>query len=500
MGMCVNQYWIRNKYTDRDILVKCGVCKACQQEKANYRTSRIRREIRTYPNFQYFFITLHYENRFLPFVKVSDPVITVDNSCNITDDTISKFSHFVKVYRQSIVTRFYNRHTKRYHKIIRNSDTGHCIDMLSVPSSTCDFSGCNKPVKHTVNGSVAICYSKDIQNFFKRLRINLKRYYNYNGNIRYFQTSEYGPSSQRPHFHLLLELETDRQISPSFDQLKRAVATSWPFCNVYKFKRSFERAYNPAKYISQYINCGSSISEILKTRSFRPKSSHSLYYGVDFNRYKFDYLQKKIFTRDMDEDYTLLFKGQPVRYTMRIPKYVTNYYFPYVKGLFRLSNAKVFDILVNPWHISWYGEELKYTKDDYRTFFNIISRCYYRIGIRYGRKNISRIRDWADCYIRLRELSYSDYLKQSYSDVFSLDDVSFVQHFVNIPQAMDYDYPVLGYLFNDMFSFSDDDLDYNKVPRVVIPTAKLEEDYESNQKQRHINDYTNNIEELLFYY
>lgn len=498
--MCVNQYWIRNKYTNKDILVKCGTCKACQQEKANYRTSRIRREIRTYPNFQYFFVTLHYENRFVPFVKVSDPIITVDNSYNITDDTTFRFSHYVKVYRQSTVSYFYNRHTKRRRKIIRNSDTGYNIDMLSVPSSTCDFSGCNKPVKHAVNGAVAICYSKDVQNFLKRLRINLKRYYNYNGNIRYFQTSEYGPSSHRPHFHLLLELETNRQILPSFDQLKRTVATSWSFCNIYQFKRSFERAYNPAKYISQYINCGSSIPEILKTRSFRPKSSHSLYYGMDFDRYSFDYLREKIFKRDMVENFTIYVKGQPVRYDMRIPKYITNYFFPYIKGLFNLSNVEVFDLLANPWHIYWYGKQLKYTTDDYRSFYNTISRCYSRIGIRYGRKDISRIREWADSYVRLRELSYSDYLKQSYSDVSPLDDRSFVQHFVNIPQVMDYDYPVLGYLFDDMFNFSDDDMDYNKVPRVVIPTAKLEADYEANQKQRHVNDYTDKIEELLFYY
>ena len=43
--MCTNLRWIRNKYTDTRILVTCGHCKACLQEKANKRATRLKNEM-----------------------------------------------------------------------------------------------------------------------------------------------------------------------------------------------------------------------------------------------------------------------------------------------------------------------------------------------------------------------------------------------------------------------------------------------------------------------
>lgn len=52
------------------------------------------------------------------------------------------------------------------------------------------------------NESLSIRY-KDIQDFMKRLRTNLERKYGHTG-VRVYGGSEYGPTTQRPHYHMIL--------------------------------------------------------------------------------------------------------------------------------------------------------------------------------------------------------------------------------------------------------------------------------------------------------
>lgn len=50
---------------------------------------------------------------------------------------------------------------------------------------------------------VATLYPRDLQLFLKRLRTNQKRDYG-NDNVRFFACGEYGPQTNRPHYHLIL--------------------------------------------------------------------------------------------------------------------------------------------------------------------------------------------------------------------------------------------------------------------------------------------------------
>ena len=43
-NMCVNKRYVLNPYIHKRILVDCGKCEACQQERAIMRTNRIRNE------------------------------------------------------------------------------------------------------------------------------------------------------------------------------------------------------------------------------------------------------------------------------------------------------------------------------------------------------------------------------------------------------------------------------------------------------------------------
>ena len=64
--MCVDKKWVRNRYTGRLLLSKCGHCKACLQEKANARAMRIKNT--ACEDFQSFMVNLDYSNTYVPYI------------------------------------------------------------------------------------------------------------------------------------------------------------------------------------------------------------------------------------------------------------------------------------------------------------------------------------------------------------------------------------------------------------------------------------------------
>ena len=68
--MCTHCRYVFNRYSRRHVLVKCGKCDACKQEKAIARANRIRNNL-TYGKIA-LFITLTYANDYVPFVYRSD--------------------------------------------------------------------------------------------------------------------------------------------------------------------------------------------------------------------------------------------------------------------------------------------------------------------------------------------------------------------------------------------------------------------------------------------
>ena len=88
--MCTNCRYIKNKY-GTSILVKCGHCPACLQEKAINRANRIRN---TYNNddFVPLFVTLTYNNHSVPYVNYYDLFDSnkfLNSRCNIYRDSES---------------------------------------------------------------------------------------------------------------------------------------------------------------------------------------------------------------------------------------------------------------------------------------------------------------------------------------------------------------------------------------------------------------------------
>lgn len=316
--MCVNGRWITNKYTQDRFFVKCGHCKACLQEKAAKRSSRIRNEYS--PDIDIIFGTLTYDRYSCPYIKQED----LDSKVDV-----------LPVYR-----RYDWRWSVNRQKYVRSWTEPKLTEVVH-PDYDCNrYCRWLEKQPH----KIGVCYFKDFQDFAKRLRQNLKRDYGIQENIKLFDCSEYGESSQRPHFHFLLSIPKGH-----YDEARSSIIKSWSFGARIRDPKSVQLVTDdPAGYVSSYVNCSSKFPSFL-ARNFAPKSSYSKLYGHGRKSFQLDYIKSKIDSPDtgttLTYDLLRTRKGVSEVVNLPIPKYVVNRFFPLFKGYSRLTSSEVYDLL-----------------------------------------------------------------------------------------------------------------------------------------------------------
>ena len=68
--MCTNSHVIYNKYANKHILISCGRCDECLQQKANMNALRIKNHSQS--GTLCLFVTLTYDNKYIPYVYSRD--------------------------------------------------------------------------------------------------------------------------------------------------------------------------------------------------------------------------------------------------------------------------------------------------------------------------------------------------------------------------------------------------------------------------------------------
>lgn len=216
MLSCLSPKIVYNKYLEKEVVVPCGKCAACTSLKSNEWTNRLDMESQCH--------------RYTLFVTLT--------------------------YADSGLTR------------------------LPVTSAM-DEKGYDKAVEHSSSfisfhdGMIPCVNVRDIQLFFKKLRINLVRKLHLNEkerSIRYFVASEYGPTTFRPHYHILLWFDSDKVAQV----IKEYIYQAWKFKNPHSSFESFQRRNrmefvrgHAAAYVAGYLNCRSNLPPILSLKPFR---------------------------------------------------------------------------------------------------------------------------------------------------------------------------------------------------------------------------------------
>lgn len=181
------------------------------------------------------------------------------------------------------------------------------------------------------NGSIGYSCKTDLQKFFKRLRINLKRK-GINEKIRYFAVSEYGPCTFRPHFHICFYFDN----AHTFRWFRHCVFKSWRYgrkdCELSK-----RRAHS---YIASYINSSSKLPVFYSDSKIRPFQSHSNYFACK----NFDISREEIyespFTQFVGKSLQVFGKTVDVRPWRAL----LNRFFPKVQG-FSTSSKRMLRLL-----------------------------------------------------------------------------------------------------------------------------------------------------------
>lgn len=356
--MCHSRQLIRNPHDGRHYWVKCGQCDACLQERADAHRARIHRELLHSINgneaLGCFFVTLHYKNEELPFVK---------------HDELKDFFSSAVIYSRC------KNPTKMPFPLLyvyRNAFKPYSIDTFSMTDfqylkrkETFDFSNylntldylpyarqkVNRTKTRYIPNTVAVLYQRDIQNFFKRLKINLFRS-GYDSYFSYTYAGEYGEDHKRCHFHALIYFDKRFQ-----SLIKHIIIKSWPYADLSRpfrdekgrLRESVEVAKNPASYVSEYINLKSIVPLVLKdSKCFAPKVKFSQGFGLHFKYFTSDEIRKMFYKSDLRYPIEQIINGISSVNLVQVPKYVLSKYFPKPKGFKYLSSDEIFDLLRQP--------------------------------------------------------------------------------------------------------------------------------------------------------
>lgn len=323
--MCVNGRWIFNPYNRQKIFVRCGKCEACQQERALSRTQRIRNHVTNgYINL---FCTLTYANDYVPYV--------------LRDELRNRIFD-VNVYRDNSIRFVFSRNKGLSLK--KESGT-KIINTIYVPIDLRHDSDINN-LKHLVGApseKIGVCYTPDIQNFFKRLNQILKRNYDIQYKVGWFYCSEYGSEKKRPHFHCLISCK-----SPDETSVRKAVLKAWPYADMSRTNKYIEIARDASSYVSSYVNCSNSLLPFLSESSFKQKHNYSRNYGTLLYCFSLASLLRKIESGNLEYYSEQKYDGTTALVSNPIPSYVINRYFPKFKGYSRLSSSQLRSILLCP--------------------------------------------------------------------------------------------------------------------------------------------------------
>lgn len=223
---CLYPRHIYNKYIGVDVAVPCGECSACKALKASSWATRLEMESQLHK--YCLFVTLTYGTDKVPFTYLDD-LINSDYTSKTLDKAIHYSSEYLKVNDGVI-----------YHHSVAH-----------------------------------------IQNFMKRLRINLIRHLKLKEDerqLRYFFAFEFGPSGFRPHYHALLWFDSDKIASA----IKEYIFKAWqPYTTLQDFS-SFERVNKMSfvrtscsQYVAGYLNTDSQLPAILREKPFRQRHLQS---------------------------------------------------------------------------------------------------------------------------------------------------------------------------------------------------------------------------------
>nr|DAT91761.1 MAG TPA: Replication associated protein [Microviridae sp.] len=261
---CQNPRIVVNKYTHEPIAVSCGHCPSCILRRSSIQTNLLT----TYSTqFRYvYFVTITYAPRFLPTLKVSvletctDDIADVSCVPNIDDLDADDPNTYLFGFRSVPRSASVKLKSSTVERTFKDPEI-----KFSYPMKPKDLLFILGKIKHNVPNRIPYICNRDLDLFLKRLR----SYYP-DEKLRYYAVSEYGPTSFRPHWHLLLFSNSERFSQTVLENVSKA--WSYGRCDA-SLSRGFAAPY-VASYVNSFVALPDFYTQMPKV--VQPKSFHSI--------------------------------------------------------------------------------------------------------------------------------------------------------------------------------------------------------------------------------
>lgn len=261
---CQNPRTVVNKYTHEPVVVSCGSCPSCILRRSGIQTNLLT----SYSaQFRYvYFVTLTYAPCFLPTLEVSvieactDDIADVSVVPDINDLDVGDPNTYLFGFRSVPRSASVKLKNSTVERTFKDSDVA-----FSYPMTSKELLSILNKVKHNVPNRIPYVCNRDLDLFLKRLR----SYYP-DEKLRYYAVSEYGPTSYRPHWHLLLFSNSERFSQTVLENVSKA--WSYGRCDA-SLSRGFAAPY-VASYVNSFVALPDFYTQMPKV--VRPKSFHSI--------------------------------------------------------------------------------------------------------------------------------------------------------------------------------------------------------------------------------
>lgn len=282
---CLHPKKIVNPYINESMVVPCGHCQACTLAK-NSRYS-FQCDLESYTAKHTLFITLTYANRYIPRA----------------------------IFVDSLERPFGND--------LVDKETGEILGPSDMKQEDID----RLLNKFYLFGDVPYLRKTDLQLFFKRLRYYVSKQCP-SEKVRYFAVGEYGPVHFRPHYHILLFLQSDEALQVCSENISQAWTFGRVDCQISKGQCS--------SYVASYVNSSCTIPKVFKLSSVCPFNVHSQKLGQGF----LDCQREKIYSSTLKDfvKRSIVLNGKYKEFDVWRSCYT--YYFPRCKGFASKSSRE----------------------------------------------------------------------------------------------------------------------------------------------------------------
>lgn len=289
--------------------VPCGKCDYCRYVRSLGRIDRATNELRKHK--YALLVTLSYHDAFLPLVVLNHdyglmyfrPGDDIDNFSDTPDGQVTDYS-VPNVFEKNL----YNRISRRY-------------------------------------GGVPVLYKPHIQGFLKRLRSRIKyqlakndkEKYLKDYKITYSYCGEYGPSTYRPHYHIILMFDS----AELYDYIRKSLYSLWEFGTI--SQRLVNTSEEDAHYTAQYANGINRLPTLYRQKMVAPFYETSRNGSFGFAKISEEEIERIHNTGSCRALVQDMLSGEYK--SVSTPLYLANKLFPRFSGFNLLSRNGVIELL-----------------------------------------------------------------------------------------------------------------------------------------------------------